>query len=121
MTKSELVTSVSAATGMPIEAALKAVNAAFDEIINAVGKGLRRLPPPVEAFSGIVAHKIVSVTSRIQVIIDRFKNGNRHSFSSFGRIKRDPRRRLLGHIQIARQFFLLFQGVNMILPRKHLR
>lgn len=39
MTKSELVTSVSAATGMPIEAALKAVNAAFDEIINAVGKG----------------------------------------------------------------------------------
>ncbi|MCR4622063.1 MAG: HU family DNA-binding protein [Clostridiales bacterium] len=39
MTKSELVTSVSAATGMPIEAALKAINAAFDEIINAVGKG----------------------------------------------------------------------------------
>ena len=39
MTKSELVTSVSAATGMPIDAALKAVNAAFDAIINAVGKG----------------------------------------------------------------------------------
>ncbi len=39
MTKSELVTSVSAATGMPIEAAMKAVNAAFDTIINAVGKG----------------------------------------------------------------------------------
>ena len=39
MTKSELVTSVSAATGMPIEAALKAISATFDEIINAVGKG----------------------------------------------------------------------------------
>jgi DNA-binding protein HU-beta len=39
MTKSELVTSVSAATGMPCEAASKAVSAAFDEIINAVGKG----------------------------------------------------------------------------------
>ena len=40
MTKSELVTSVSAATGMPCEAASKAVSAAFDEIINAVGKAL---------------------------------------------------------------------------------
>ncbi len=39
MTKSELVTSVSAATGMPCEAASKAVSAVFDEIINAVGKG----------------------------------------------------------------------------------
>ena len=55
----------------------------YKAYINAVGKGLRRLPPPVEAFSGIVAHKIVSVTSRIRVIIDRFKNGDRHSFSSF--------------------------------------
>ena len=55
----------------------------YKAYINAVGKGLRRLPPPVEAFSGIVAHKIVSVTSRIQVIIDRFKSGNRHKFSSF--------------------------------------
>lgn len=55
----------------------------YKAYINAVGKGLRRLPPPVEAFSGIVAHKIVSVTSRIQVIIDRFKSGKRHKFSSF--------------------------------------
>ena len=39
MTKSELVTSVSAATGMPCEAASQAVSAAFEEIINAVGKG----------------------------------------------------------------------------------
>ena len=46
----------------------------FKAYIAAVGKGLRRLPPPVEAFSGIVAHKIVSVTSRVQVIIDRFRS-----------------------------------------------
>ncbi|MBR6701803.1 MAG: serine protease, partial [Clostridia bacterium] len=38
---------------------------------------------PVEAFSGIVAHKIVSVTSRVQVIIDRFKSGKKQKFSSF--------------------------------------
>ena len=30
----------------------------------AVGKGKRKLPPPVEAFSGIIAKKIVSVSSR---------------------------------------------------------
>ena len=55
----------------------------FKAYIAAVGKGLRRLPPPVEAFSGIVAHKIVSVTSRVQVIIDRFRNGKKQKFSSF--------------------------------------
>ncbi|MBR5112811.1 MAG: segregation/condensation protein A [Clostridia bacterium] len=55
----------------------------FKAYIAAVGKGLRRLPPPVEAFSGIVAHKIVSVTSRVQVIIDRFRSGKKQKFSSF--------------------------------------
>ena len=39
MTKSELVTSVSAATGMPCEAAGKAVNATVNSIIEAIGKG----------------------------------------------------------------------------------
>jgi segregation and condensation protein A len=55
----------------------------FKAYIAAVGKGLRRLPPPVEAFSGIVAHKIVSVSSRISVIIERFRSGNRQKFLSF--------------------------------------
>ncbi len=32
---------------------------------NAVGKGKRKLPPPREAFSGIVTHKVVSVSSKI--------------------------------------------------------
>ena len=55
----------------------------FKAYIAAVGKGLRRLPPPAEAFSGIVAHKIVSVSSRISVIIERFKKGGKQRFSSF--------------------------------------
>lgn len=55
----------------------------FKAYLAAVGKGLRRLPPPVEAFSGIVAHKIVSVSSRINVIIERFKSGGRQKFNSF--------------------------------------
>ncbi len=55
----------------------------FKAYIAAVGKGLRRLPPPAEAFSGIVAHKIVSVASRISVIVERFRNGGKQKFSAF--------------------------------------
>ena len=32
---------------------------------NAAGRGKRKLPPPPEAFSGIVTHRIVSVSSKI--------------------------------------------------------
>lgn len=55
----------------------------FRAYIAAVGKGLRRLPPPVDAFKGIVAHKIVSVSSRVDVIIGRFKSGKKLKFISF--------------------------------------
>ncbi len=37
--------------------------------ISAAGRGKRRLPPPVEAFSGIVARRVVSVNSRIVYIM----------------------------------------------------
>ncbi len=55
----------------------------FKAYIAAVGKGKRRLPPPIEAFRGIVAHKIVSVASRISFIIDKFKQKKNHRFLSF--------------------------------------
>ena len=55
----------------------------FKAYIAAVGKGKRRLPPPIDAFRGIVARKIVSVASRVSYIIERFKGGNRQKFSSF--------------------------------------
>ena len=55
----------------------------FKAYIAAVGKGKRKLPPPFEAFRGIVAHKIVSVASRISVIIDRFKKNRKQKFYSF--------------------------------------
>ncbi len=55
----------------------------FRAYIAAVGKGLRRLPPPVESFKGIVAHKIVSVTSRVDAIIKKFSKSERHKFSTF--------------------------------------
>ena len=41
---------------------------------SACGRGKRRLPPPAEAFSGIVAKRIVSVGSRIVHVIRRLQN-----------------------------------------------
>lgn len=55
----------------------------FKAYMSAVGKGKRKLPPPIEAFRGIVAHKIVSVSSRIGYIIDKFKNKKSRRFISF--------------------------------------
>ena len=43
--------------------------------LNVVGKKLRKLPPPIEAFKGIVATKIVSVQSKIQSIYQKLKKG----------------------------------------------
>lgn len=50
--------------------------------ISAVGRGKRRLPPPVDAFSGIVARKIVSVRSRVTYIMSKLVNGSRVSYRS---------------------------------------
>lgn len=55
----------------------------FKAYLTAVGKGKRKLPPPVEAFSGIVAHKIVSVASRVSYIVDMFKGKKKRKFSDF--------------------------------------
>ncbi len=35
------------------------------------GKSARRMPPPKEAFAGIVTHRVVSVRSRIMVVLQR--------------------------------------------------
>ena len=51
--------------------------------VSAVGKGKRKLPPPIEAFSGIVTKKIVSVTSRIAFILQNFMNARKKRFISF--------------------------------------
>lgn len=51
--------------------------------LSAIGKEKRKLPPPIEAFSSIVSHKIVSVNSRIVFIYRRLLKGARQRFSSF--------------------------------------
>ena len=43
----------------------------FAAYLAAAGRGKRRLPPPVEAFSGIIAHTIVSVVSRYSFLFRR--------------------------------------------------
>ena len=45
--------------------------------ISAVGRGKRKLPPSEQAFSGIVAHKIVSVTSKIIHLMRRLRHGKK--------------------------------------------
>lgn len=50
--------------------------------LDAVGRGKRRLPPPVSSFSGIVSKKIVSVSSRIVHVLRRLYDGKRKSFRS---------------------------------------
>ncbi|MDR2525873.1 MAG: segregation/condensation protein A [Oscillospiraceae bacterium] len=45
----------------------------FQAYLAAVGKAKRRLPPPTEAFVGIVAHHIVSVVSRYAFVFERLR------------------------------------------------
>ncbi len=51
----------------------------FDAYISALGKGQRKLPPPVSSFTAIVSKKIVSVSSKIIFILRRaLKGGDLH-------------------------------------------
>ena len=55
----------------------------FRAYVAAVGKGKRKLPPPIEAFSGIVTKTIVSVTSRITFILQKINDSGKKRFLSF--------------------------------------
>lgn len=55
----------------------------FKAYMAAVGKGRRKLPPPIEAFRGIISRKIVSVASRINCIIKKFKGSMSCGYMSF--------------------------------------
>lgn len=50
--------------------------------IEAAGKKLRMLPPSIEAFSAIVATKIVSVGSKIRSLYSKLKKGKKTKFNS---------------------------------------
>ncbi|MBQ2676517.1 MAG: segregation/condensation protein A [Clostridia bacterium] len=50
--------------------------------VDAAGRGMRRLPPPAEAFSGIVSKKIVSVSSKIIFVLRNLWSGKAVKFHS---------------------------------------
>lgn len=50
--------------------------------LSAVGRGKRFLPPPQEAFSGIVSHKIISVSSRIIYVLRRLRLRGEQKYTS---------------------------------------
>ena len=49
---------------------------------SAAGRGQRRQPPPVQAFSGVIARKIVSVSSKIVFVLRRLREGESVSYHS---------------------------------------
>lgn len=64
----------------------------LNSFISAIGKGSRKLPPPIDVFKGIIQKKIVSVNSKIKAIISRlskFKNENINSFYESAESKSD--------------------------------
>lgn len=50
--------------------------------IDAVGRGLRKLPPSKEAFSGIVQKKIISVSGKIVYVLRNLRDGKSKRFYS---------------------------------------
>lgn len=55
----------------------------FKAYLAAVGRGKRNLPPPIEAFSGIVAHKIVPIAARVKYIMHRLFKKKKQKFEEF--------------------------------------
>ena len=53
-----------------------------DAYIAAAGRGKRRLPPPAQAFTGIVTHKIVSVASKISFVLRKLYTGGKVKYES---------------------------------------
>ena len=51
--------------------------------INAAGKNLRRMPPPIEAFRKIVSTKIIAVGEKISELTERLKRGGKFSFRKY--------------------------------------
>lgn len=55
----------------------------LESYINAIGRGKRKLPPPIEAFQVIVSKKIVSVSSRIYAIYRKLRKTGKAKFAAF--------------------------------------
>ncbi|MBQ9859577.1 MAG: segregation/condensation protein A [Clostridia bacterium] len=54
----------------------------LDAYLSAAGRGKRRLPPPVQAFSGIVARKIVPVSTKIAYVLRKLYTRGKVTYRS---------------------------------------
>ena len=54
----------------------------YTAYMSAAGRGMRKMPPPVTAFTRIVAKKIVAVSTKIVFVMRRLVGGGRQSMSS---------------------------------------
>lgn len=54
-----------------------------DAYLSAVGRGKRRLPPPPQTFHGIVARKIVSVSSKIVYVLRSLRQSKSVKYDAF--------------------------------------
>ncbi len=50
--------------------------------LNAIGRGMRKLPPPAETFTPLVAKKIVSVSSKVVFVLRNLRQRVKVKFSS---------------------------------------
>ena len=55
----------------------------FRAYMAAIGNGKKRLPPPFDSFRGIVAKRIVSVSTKISFIADLLKENKKQKFQRF--------------------------------------
>lgn len=62
--------------------------------LSAVGRGKRFLPPPAERFSGIVAHRVVSIASQVVFVLRRLWKKGESSYRELFAGKRDTSERV---------------------------
>lgn len=55
-------------------------NELLEAYVNAAGKAMRRLPPPIESFKVIVAKKFVNVATKVRTVMRRLWSGKKVSF-----------------------------------------
>ena len=52
----------------------------LEAYVNAAGKAMRRLPPPIDSFKNIVARKFVNVASKVRTVMRKLWSGKKVNF-----------------------------------------
>lgn len=90
----------------------------LDAYINAAGKAMRRLPPPIESFKVIVAKKFVNVASKVRTVMRKLWSGKKVQFVSLfdgAQSKSDLVATFLAVLELAKTKRITIEG-NMMNP-----